>query len=159
MTIVGNVEILGLNPLVRHGMRSKENVTAVEIVRKKDPKMDVSGILEWKKKLRKRDMPLQTLKKKEFLVPVPRVHHDAFPSKRKEYPTSIPHRGGGGQERISRSIPASRTWSPTKLPQLFCVSGLRLSHLSCLTSGRLGSVVHGLITECRRSCYKAGDRS
>ncbi|KIH52721.1 hypothetical protein ANCDUO_17175 [Ancylostoma duodenale] len=40
MKIVGNVEILGLNPLVRHGMRTKENITAVELTRKKDPKMD-----------------------------------------------------------------------------------------------------------------------
>ncbi|KAK6751783.1 hypothetical protein RB195_003294 [Necator americanus] len=42
ITINGTVEILGLNNLVRHGMRSKENVTEVELVRKKEPKMDVS---------------------------------------------------------------------------------------------------------------------
>ncbi|ETN71891.1 hypothetical protein NECAME_14070 [Necator americanus] len=40
ITINGTVEILGLNNLVRHGMRSKENVTEVELVRKKEPKMD-----------------------------------------------------------------------------------------------------------------------
>uniref|UniRef100_A0A912MTU6 DUF229 domain containing protein n=1 Tax=Haemonchus contortus TaxID=6289 RepID=A0A912MTU6_HAECO len=40
VTIVGDVKILGINPLVRHGLRTKENMTIVEEVKRKDPKMD-----------------------------------------------------------------------------------------------------------------------
>ncbi|KAK5970945.1 hypothetical protein GCK32_000969 [Trichostrongylus colubriformis] len=40
ISIIGDVKILGLNPLVRHGLRSKSNITLVNDARKKDPKMD-----------------------------------------------------------------------------------------------------------------------
>ncbi|KHJ95500.1 hypothetical protein OESDEN_04552 [Oesophagostomum dentatum] len=39
-TMGQKVQILGLNPYVRHGMRSKRNLTALEIVLNKPPKMD-----------------------------------------------------------------------------------------------------------------------
>ncbi|VDO22358.1 unnamed protein product [Haemonchus placei] len=43
VTIVGDVKVLGINPLVRHGLRTKENLTIVEEIKRKDPKMDVSS--------------------------------------------------------------------------------------------------------------------
>lgn len=44
MTIVDDVNVLGLNPLARHGLRSKQNVTVVNETRKKTPLMDVRKI-------------------------------------------------------------------------------------------------------------------
>ncbi|EPB78142.1 hypothetical protein ANCCEY_02782 [Ancylostoma ceylanicum] len=40
MTVMDDVKVLGLNPLARHGLRSKQNVTLVNYARKKNPQMD-----------------------------------------------------------------------------------------------------------------------
>ncbi|CAJ0603350.1 unnamed protein product [Cylicocyclus nassatus] len=40
ISISKDVKVLGLNPLVRHGLRPKENITVVEAMQKKPPKMD-----------------------------------------------------------------------------------------------------------------------
>ncbi|RCN35580.1 hypothetical protein ANCCAN_18557 [Ancylostoma caninum] len=40
MTVVDEVKVLGLNPLARHGLRSKQNITLVNDARKKKPQMD-----------------------------------------------------------------------------------------------------------------------
>ncbi|KAK6751781.1 hypothetical protein RB195_003293 [Necator americanus] len=40
MKTIGNASIMGLNALARHGLRSKRNVTLVELTRKKNPRMD-----------------------------------------------------------------------------------------------------------------------
>ncbi|KIH57302.1 hypothetical protein ANCDUO_12506 [Ancylostoma duodenale] len=40
MTVAEEVKVLGLNPLARHGLRSKQNITLVSEARMKKPQMD-----------------------------------------------------------------------------------------------------------------------
>ncbi|VDK63871.1 unnamed protein product [Cylicostephanus goldi] len=44
IAIVDNATVLGLNPLARYGFRKKDSAAHMEEARKKDPKMDVSGL-------------------------------------------------------------------------------------------------------------------